>query len=301
MATLLYKGPIVKYPFPILGLYIEGTEGADSLYGTSGADAIYGRGGNDFLSGGAGNDLLDGGSGDDVLDGGAGADSFVGGAGIDTVSYGSATIGVMVDMATGGVTNDAQGDTYSGIEVVRGSNFGDILNGDANANTFFGHGGDDWLFGQGGNDSLNGGEGDDQIRGGAGSDVLSGNKGSDTLTGDDAGQFFADTFVLRIDPGVDTVTDFQVGLDKISLTGFGSTPFGWDGQLAHGGGYVGETYYFGGIDGADRLVYNSFNHTLYEVALAWDTDEGAWYITQSTEVARFTNGVDLHASDFLIA
>jgi Ca2+-binding RTX toxin-like protein len=299
MAILVYKGPIVK--FPILGLYIEGTDGNDSLYGTSGADSIHGLGGNDFLSGGAGNDLLDGGIGDDVLDGGAGADTFIGGAGVDTVSYGSATIGVMVDMATGGITNDAQGDTYSGIEVVRGSNFGDILNGDANANTFFGHGGDDWLFGQGGNDSLNGGEGDDQIRGGAGSDVLSGNKGSDTLTGDDAGQFFADTFVLRNEPGPDTITDFQVGLDKVSLQGFGSTPFGFDGQLAHGGGYVGEEFYFGGIDAGDKLVYNSANHTLYQVALAWDSDEGAFYITQSTEIARFSNGVDLHASDFLIA
>ena len=169
-------------------------------------------------------------------------------------------------MATGGVTNDAQGDTYSGIEVIRGSNFGDILSGDANANTFFGHGGDDWLFGQGGNDTLKGGEGDDQIRGGAGSDVMAGDKGSDTLTGDDSGQFFADTFVLRHDPGSDTVTDFQVGLDKISLVGFGSTPFGCGRPARPWRRLCRRDVLLRRLNSGDRLVYNSGNNTLYEVA-----------------------------------
>ena len=307
MATFFYKGPIVK--LPILGLYIDGTEGADNLYGTVGADSIHGHGGNDYLSGGAGddalfggagNDTLAGGTGNDLLDGGAGADTFVGGSGFDTVTYASATVGVMVNMSSVGITNDAQGDTYSGIESIQGSEFGDILNGDVNGNSFFGGSGDDWLFGQGGNDTLKGGQGNDQIRGGAGNDALTGSQGNDTLTGDDSGQFYADHFVLVRNSGADTVTDFQVGLDKVSLVGFGNTPFGFDGQLAKGGGYVGEEFYFGGIDGADRLVFNPGNHTLYEVQLAWDTDEGAWYITQSTEVATFSNGVDLHASDFLL-
>ena len=319
MATLLYRapiGPIVKYP--ILGLYIDGTENTDSLYGTAGGDSIHGHGGNDYLSGGAGddalygdegndslaggtgNDLLDGGIGDDLLNGGSGADTFVGGLGYDTVTYASATIGVMVDMTTVGITNDAQGDTYSGIEAITGSQFGDIISGDANANLFYGNAGDDFLFGHGGNDTLKGGEGDDQLRGGAGNDTLIGGLGMDRLTGDDSGQFFADTFVLVKNSSVDIVTDFQSGIDKIKLAGFGNTPFGWDGQLAYGGGYVGEEFYFGGIDGADTMVYNPTNNTLYEVALAWDTDEGAWYITQSTEIAKFTNGVDLHASDFML-
>jgi Ca2+-binding RTX toxin-like protein len=205
-------------------------------------------------------------------------------------------------MATGGITNDAQGDTFNGIEQITGSNFGDIINGDNNANTFFGMSGDDWLFGQGGNDTLKGGLGDDQLRGGAGNDILVGGQGSDRLTGDDAGQFFADTFVIVKGPGVDTVVDFQAGLDKIQLAGFGSTPLGWDGRLAQGGGYVGETFYISGvIDGADRFVYNQSTGKLFEVALQWDSDEGAWWISQSTEVANFGAGTVLQASDFIIA
>jgi Ca2+-binding RTX toxin-like protein len=61
MATLVYKAPYVKFPGN-LGLYVDGTESADTLYGSTGNDSIYGRGGNDYLIGKAGNDLLDGGT-----------------------------------------------------------------------------------------------------------------------------------------------------------------------------------------------------------------------------------------------
>lgn len=47
--------------------------------------------------------------------------------GFDTVSYANSTIGVTLDLANGGVTNDAAGDTYSSIEIVTGSAFGDFL------------------------------------------------------------------------------------------------------------------------------------------------------------------------------
>ena len=317
MALVLTKGPIVKFPTTNLGLYIEGTENNDSLYGTTGNDALYGLGGHDYLNagagndslyggagndtllGGSGNDLLDGGTGNDLLNGGSGADTFIGGDGIDTVTYATATIGVTLDMTTGGITNDAQGDTFAGVENITGSDFGDIINGDNNANLFYGGAGDDWLFGKGGNDTLKGGEGDDVLRGQSGSDTLIGGKGMDRLVGDDSGQSFADTFVLVKNTGPDIVVDFQSGVDKIELFGFGSEALGWDGQLAYGAGYVGETYYFGGIDGGDKLVYNAGNNTLYEVALAWDSDEGAWYISQSTEVATFINDATLHTNDFL--
>ena len=137
---------------PKVGWYLEGTDQADTLYGSNyadtmhglggndtlyggwGNDSLYGEDGNDILDGGAGNDRLDGGAGNDTLRGGTGADTLIGGEGMDNVSYTFAGSGVMLDLRYGGVTGDAAGDTYSGIENVFGSAYGDIINGDAQAN-----------------------------------------------------------------------------------------------------------------------------------------------------------------------
>jgi Ca2+-binding RTX toxin-like protein len=316
---MTFIGPIKSIPFPILGLYIDGTDGNDQLYGSIGNDEMHGHNGDDFLSAGAGddvlfgddgNDVLDGGTGNDTMHGGNGNDTFIGGpgadhffgdAGFDTVTYAASSFGVTVDMATIGVTNDAQNDTYVGIEQIIGTSVGDILSGDANANTFRGGAGDDFLFGQAGNDEIHGQTGNDIIRGGAGTDFISGGPGQDTLTGDDAGQVFADTFVLTTGAGAggDTVTDFQVGVDKGLLGGFGTQPFGFDGQLAVGPVGVGAEWYFGGIDAGDKVAYDPGNHTLFAIQLAWDNDEEAFYITHTDAIATFTNGADLHASDFI--
>lgn len=74
---------------------------------------------------------------------------------------------------------------------------------------------DDTINGMGGNDVLLGLSGDDLLRGGDGDDLLDGGIGNDTLVGG-AGR---DTFVLGPRPGVDTIADFEVGIDKLRLTG----------------------------------------------------------------------------------
>jgi beta-glucanase (GH16 family) len=58
----------------------------------------------------------------------------------------------------------------------------------------------------------------DTLVGGATDDRLEGGKGNDTLTGG-AG---TDSFVFANQTGTDTVTDFQAGIDKIVIQGFGS-------------------------------------------------------------------------------
>ncbi len=73
----------------------------------------------------------------------------------------------------------------------------------------------DTINGMGGNDVLLGLSGDDLLRGGDGDDLLDGGIGNDTLVGG-AGH---DTFVLGLRPGVDTIADFEVGLDNLQLTG----------------------------------------------------------------------------------
>jgi Ca2+-binding RTX toxin-like protein len=72
-----------------------------------------------------------------------------------------------------------------------------------------------------GDDLLRGGVGNDRIHGKAGNDILNGAEGDDQLVGGD-GQ---DTFLLdsnrsfrAADLGVDTVTDFVRGVDKIVLS-----------------------------------------------------------------------------------
>ncbi|MEM1293469.1 MAG: hypothetical protein AAGH67_18560, partial [Cyanobacteria bacterium P01_H01_bin.162] len=67
---------------------------------------------------------------------------------------------------------------------------------------------------------LTGTDGDDLLMGTDGDDLLDGLLGDDIYTGG-AG---ADKFVLAIAQGIDTITDFEVGLDQISLGGL--TPEG---------------------------------------------------------------------------
>ena len=132
-------------------------------------------------------DILNGGAGDDILIGGSGADDLDGGDGIDTVSYSTAGSGVNASLLnTATNTGEARGDTYSHIENLLGSAFGDRLEGDANTNV---------INGAAGSDILNGGSGDDTFTGGSGADIIE----------------------LDFGSGSDTMTDFEDGLDLIDL------------------------------------------------------------------------------------
>lgn len=71
------------------------------------------------------------------------------------------------------------------------------------------------INGSSGNDYLTGTEGNDFICGFAGNDTLVGGSGDDTLKGG-AG---SDTFILNYSGGgIDTITDFSVRQDAISIT-----------------------------------------------------------------------------------
>src|SRR5581483_5895339 len=133
--------------------------------------------------GGGGDDTLIGNDGDDTLIGGSGADVLLGGNGNDTVSYAGSTSGLIANLLTrSGVGGDAQGDTYTSIENVVGSEGNDLLMGDASANRLDGGGGNDVVSAGAGDDTLVGGAGDDTLFGGTGADVLQGATGTDTAT-----------------------------------------------------------------------------------------------------------------------
>jgi Ca2+-binding RTX toxin-like protein len=171
------------------GATVNGLGGNDTLHGMGGIDTLNGGNGNDTLNGGNGNDTLNGGVGNDTLTGGNGADRLIGGAGFDTASYKYSGAAVNVDLKAGtGAGGHAQGDTLSGIEKVIGSKFNDTL------------------FGNGLDNSLSGGAGDDTLRGSGGKDWLIGGANSDT-------------FVYKNNYGLDTVADYQAGVDQFDLTG----------------------------------------------------------------------------------
>ncbi|ESQ89969.1 hypothetical protein ABENE_13265 [Asticcacaulis benevestitus DSM 16100 = ATCC BAA-896] len=114
-----------------------GSQFADTIYGTVGANTLKGL---------AGNDILNGRDGNDVLEGGVGTDDLQGGNGIDTASYESSSQGVRVNMTTGkAFGGDAEGDTWSSIENLRGSKLSDELKGSATQNNIQGLAGDDWI------------------------------------------------------------------------------------------------------------------------------------------------------------
>ena len=142
----------------------------------------------DFLEGDANDNVLDGGAGNDRFVGGDGADTFVGGEGRDLVIYARSADGVVVNLVRGSASGgDAQGDSFSGIENVLGSQAADRLIGSNEGNILSGLGGDDVLSGLGGADNLIGGAGNDRLFGGDGVDALLGGAGNDRLFGGDGG------------------------------------------------------------------------------------------------------------------
>jgi Ca2+-binding RTX toxin-like protein len=70
------------------------------------------------------------------------------------------------------------------------------------------------LIGGNGQDFLVGSAGDDLLDGGNGTDTLRGGLGNDTLTGGNR----QDIFVFADGEGIDTINDFELGMDKIGLT-----------------------------------------------------------------------------------
>lgn len=132
------------------------------VFAGDGDDVINAGAGPDIIHGGNGNDVINAGTGNDILDGGVGADTLDGGQGVDTATYENATSGVTADlsMVIAGA-GEALGDTFINIENITGSDFDDILIGDAQVNVLQGGSGNDKLIGRGNGDTLDGGVGND--------------------------------------------------------------------------------------------------------------------------------------------
>lgn len=183
---------LLDVPAAVLDQLIEGDGTDNVLEGDTGFDTITAFGGEDILRGFSGNDSLNGGTGSDLLEGGSGNDTLVGSHGNDTLSGGKDD-----DRLIGG----------RGSDVLDGGKSRDNLNGGAENDTLMGGDGKDTLFG---------GDGNDHVQGDAGKDRIYGNTGDDTLSGGTE----ADVFYFKTGDGIDRITDFEDGIDRIKvLTG----------------------------------------------------------------------------------
>ncbi len=199
--------------------------------------------GNSFVN------TLKGLAGNDILQGYGGADTIDGGTGNDTAIYGGSGSGVVVTLATSpssvghGHGGDAEGDTLTSIENLRGSNH------------------DDGLWGNGDANVLEGLSGKDELKGGGGADTLLGGLGADTMTGGSGGDHFVWDSLQEtgITPStLDIVMDFNAAEgDTIDLhtidangTGAGNTAFTFIGTDAFSA--PGQIRYFN--DGVDTFI-----------------------------------------------
>ena len=196
---------------------VEDYEG--SYTGASNADTHTGTSEEDTVSTG---------NGSDTIIGSDGADSIDGGTGYDTVDYSSSTEGVTVNFETGqGSGGQAEGDTYTNVENVIGSDHDDNIKGTFSEGTVadLGDGNDRFDNTQGhfnqhdtidagaGNDTVYTGDGNDTIDGGTGNDQLFGEGGNDTIDGGDGND------TIRGGEGDDTITG-GAGDDVISGGGY---------------------------------------------------------------------------------
>ncbi|MGB0798289.1 MAG: calcium-binding protein [Planktomarina sp.] len=208
----------------------------DALLGRAGDDTIYAGGGNDNIAAQHGDDLIYGEGGDDNIGGSFGADTIFGGSGDDTIGSGAqddyinaglgddvASGGWGADTVLGGAGSDILAGSY-GDDIVRGGTGDDSLGGGTGTDQMYGEDGndllgagddDDFMFGGNGNDFLGGGSGDDVISGDAGNDRINAGDGDDVMTGGEG----TDTYIFNsfTSGEVDTITDFELGMDVIRM------------------------------------------------------------------------------------
>lgn len=237
----------------------------NQLSGSPSGDYFAGLGGNDRMSGLAGDDTFD------FLVGttsGYGHDTVAGGDGFDLISFdmsGDALVPVWVNLAIGFASGSygLSDVTFTSVEAVIGTHFGDSLTGDDAANMLDGAGGGDTVVGGDGNDTLAGGAGDDRLDGGSGVDSV-------VYDGDPAG-INANLLTGVVSDGfggLDTLQSIEnlVGSefgDFIVGSGDSNTLDGGDGNDTLNGGAGNDT--LDGGTGVDTAVFSG-NRAAYTTA-----------------------------------
>ncbi|NER08486.1 MAG: calcium-binding protein, partial [Okeania sp. SIO3C4] len=171
-----------------------------------------------------------------------------------------------------------------GDDLIIGSRGNDSLYGQDGDDVLEGRLGFDHLFGGGGNDEMNGGIGRDRLNGGSGNDTLSGGASIDRFIFATNQEFDAD------DIGVDEITDFVVGRDKILLD---RTTFTAINSIATDFATVTSNNAARTSDAV--IVYNSNNGGLF-----YNANGSANGFGDGGRFATLSNGALLEVDDFVI-
>ena len=228
--------------------------GVENVSGTQVADTITGDGAVNTFDGNGGNDTMTGGGGVDIMRGGFGNDTYF----VD--AQGEA-------FELGGQGNDTVRSTVSynlaGQNIERLFLLANNISGTGNVLSNF-------LVGSAGTQTLNGAGGNDNLTGAGGADNF--------------------VFNTALDPigNVDTITDFQVGVDEIRLENavFVGLPAG---PLAAAAFRIGPA----AADANDRIIYNDVTGELI-----FDSNGNA--AGGDTQFATLDPGLALTASDFTV-
>ncbi|MEO4013758.1 calcium-binding protein, partial [Pseudomonas rossensis] len=229
--------------------------------------------------------LIIGGAGNDVLYGGGGADQFIGGGGMDVVSYlNDSPVAVAINLMTGSHSGIAAGDTYVGIETVRGTNLNDIFYGggaamgldgalgqdlasyelsdsaviiDLTSNVNTGDAVGDTFTGievfQGSNfdDAMSGSRFGEIFIGGAGADVIDGRDGQDSAWYITSATGVTVNLQTNVNQGGEAQGDVLVNIERLMGSHFNDTLTG-DANANYLEGGVGDDVIYGG-DGNDYI------------------------------------------------
>lgn len=300
------RAPVV-WSGPDIGKQYGGTDSQDNLVGGGGNDSLFGGGDSDVLKGADGADILRGGNGNDVLEGGAGADVLDGGIGFADIAqyFGDAVnIDLRDNTASGGM---AAGDSFSGIEGLKGTLNNDTLAGDDNDNVLYGAyeingaaGDHDRLMGRGGKDTLVGYAGNDILDGGIGGDVLDGGDGRDTADY----TFSSAGVVINLSNGIasrgDAEGDRLTSIENLVGSNHGDNLTGGAGENHLYGGH-GDDVLSGGREdslwggtGNDRLVNG---HVIFEGSLGRNIDLARGLATNAQETDTLVNVVYVTGGD----
>jgi len=182
-----------------------------------------------------------------------------------------------------------------GSETATGLARNNTLIGGGGADRFEGGIGDDVLKGGAGQDVLKGLSGKDILEGGIGNDTLEGGAGVDRLTGNAGLDNFVFNSAIQKSTSknksfnLDTITDFYVKDDTISLSKTIFKEIGKKGHLAADAFYAGKSAH----DASDRILYDSKTG-----ALLYDDDGIGSHA--AVQFAALSRGLKLNFHDFLV-
>jgi serralysin len=252
---------------------LQGSATANSnLTGDSSNNSLLGYAGNDTLNGGGGNDYLNAGAGNDrylfnvaVTQGTDTISEGIGG-GMDSIEFtGNTAINLNLNLTTAQTLNANLVLTVINLENATGGSGNDTIAGNTLANI---------------------------IAGGAGNDTLSGG------TGNDAFVFGNPVLTLLTQMGIDTITDFTVGVDRLQLSKSVFTAL----SVANGNplaltdlSVINTTNDLVAATASGSIVYNKYNGRLF-----YNSDLAtAGFGTNGGQFAQISAGLNLTNNDLM--